>query len=79
MKTYKWRSCDWQDENEWSEIEAYDMENAAEKVGEKLYEVEPCANEFDLLVATIGLGKKKRFIVAPDYDISFSAREIFSQ
>ena len=78
MKTYKWRSCDWQNEDEWCEIEAYDMENAAEKVGQKLYEVEPGANEFDLLVATIGLGKKKRFIVAPDYDISFNAREIFN-
>ena len=79
MKTYKWRSDSWQNQDEWDEIEAYDMENAAEKVGEKLYEVEPDANEFDLVVATIGLGKKKRFIVAPDYDISFHAREIMSQ
>ena len=76
MKTYKWRSNEWKNKEEWAEIDAHNMSDAAEKACKQIHDLDSDINDQDLTVATFSLGRIKRFFVSADYGISFHAMEL---
>lgn len=70
---------DYHGEDSWREIQAFDAEDAAEKIAEEYYNYDPSdANDLDItvLVRIEDCSEVLRFRVSADYSVNFYAREV---